>query len=43
MSAGLYGNVIRTLMPLVMTDAELGEALDVLESSLGRVSEAYVP
>ena len=42
LSAGLYGNVIRTLMPLVMTDAELGEALDVLESSLGRVSEASV-
>jgi 4-aminobutyrate aminotransferase/(S)-3-amino-2-methylpropionate transaminase len=42
LSAGLHGNVIRTLMPLVMTDAELGEALDVLESSLGRVSEAYV-
>jgi 4-aminobutyrate aminotransferase/(S)-3-amino-2-methylpropionate transaminase len=42
LSAGLHGNVIRTLMPLVMTDAELGEALDVLETSLGRVSEAYV-
>jgi 4-aminobutyrate aminotransferase/(S)-3-amino-2-methylpropionate transaminase len=42
LSAGLYGNVIRTLMPLVMTDSELGEALDVLESSLGRVSEAHV-
>jgi 4-aminobutyrate aminotransferase-like enzyme len=26
--------VIRTLMPLVMTDAELDEALDVLEAAL---------
>jgi 4-aminobutyrate aminotransferase/(S)-3-amino-2-methylpropionate transaminase len=34
LTAGLYGNVIRTLMPLVMTDAELGEALDVLEAAL---------
>lgn len=34
LSAGLYGNVIRTLMPLVMTDAELDEALDVLEACL---------
>jgi 4-aminobutyrate aminotransferase/(S)-3-amino-2-methylpropionate transaminase len=35
LTAGLYGNVIRTLMPLVMTDAELDEALDVLEAALG--------
>lgn len=40
LSAGLHGNVIRTLMPLVMSDAELGEALDVLESCLRRESEA---
>ena len=32
LSAGLYGNVIRTLMPLTMTDAELDEGLRVLES-----------
>lgn len=32
LSAGLYGNVIRTLMPLTMTDAELEEGLRVLES-----------
>jgi 4-aminobutyrate aminotransferase/(S)-3-amino-2-methylpropionate transaminase len=32
LSAGLYGNVIRTLMPLTVTDAELEEGLDVLES-----------
>ena len=34
LTAGLHGNVIRTLMPLVMTDAELDEALDVLEAAL---------
>lgn len=34
LSAGLYGNVIRTLMPLTVTDAELEEGLDVLESCL---------
>jgi 4-aminobutyrate aminotransferase/(S)-3-amino-2-methylpropionate transaminase len=34
LSAGLYGNVVRTLMPLAITDAELDEALGVLESCL---------
>jgi 4-aminobutyrate aminotransferase / (S)-3-amino-2-methylpropionate transaminase / 5-aminovalerate transaminase len=34
LTCGLHGNVIRTLMPLVMTDAELDEALDVLEAAL---------
>jgi 4-aminobutyrate aminotransferase-like enzyme len=29
------GNVIRTLMPLVISDAELARGLDVLEESLG--------
>jgi 4-aminobutyrate aminotransferase / (S)-3-amino-2-methylpropionate transaminase / 5-aminovalerate transaminase len=32
--AGTYGNVVRTLMPLVVTDAELTEGLDVLEKAL---------
>ncbi len=32
--AGIYGNVIRVLMPLVIREAELDEALDVLESAL---------
>jgi 4-aminobutyrate aminotransferase / (S)-3-amino-2-methylpropionate transaminase / 5-aminovalerate transaminase len=30
-SAGTYGNVIRFLPPLVITNAELDEGLDVLE------------
>ena len=34
LSAGLHGNVIRALMPLVLSDAELAEGLAVLESCL---------
>ena len=33
-TAGTYGNVIRTLMPLVIGDEELREGLDVLEAAL---------
>jgi 4-aminobutyrate aminotransferase/(S)-3-amino-2-methylpropionate transaminase len=33
-TAGTYGNVLRTLMPLVITDGELTEGLDVLETAL---------
>jgi 4-aminobutyrate aminotransferase/(S)-3-amino-2-methylpropionate transaminase len=36
--AGLYGNVIRMLIPLVLTDEELTRGLDVLEEVLGKVS-----
>jgi 4-aminobutyrate aminotransferase/(S)-3-amino-2-methylpropionate transaminase len=39
-TAGTYGNVIRTLMPLVLSDAELQEGLDVLEAAL---AEALTP
>ncbi len=38
-SAGSYGNVIRLLMPLVITDAQMDEALDVLEGGLKAVCE----
>ncbi|HYK60729.1 MAG TPA: 4-aminobutyrate--2-oxoglutarate transaminase [Bryobacteraceae bacterium] len=38
-SAGSYGNVVRLLMPLVITDAQMDEALDVLESALKTVYE----
>ncbi|HEY2942807.1 MAG TPA: 4-aminobutyrate--2-oxoglutarate transaminase, partial [Vicinamibacteria bacterium] len=37
-TAGTYGNVIRTLMPLVITDEQLQEGLDVLERALAVVS-----
>ena len=33
-TAGTYGNVIRILMPLVLTDDQMGEALDVMEAGL---------
>jgi 4-aminobutyrate aminotransferase/(S)-3-amino-2-methylpropionate transaminase len=36
-TAGSYGNVIRLLMPLVVTDPQMDEALDVLESALAAV------
>jgi 4-aminobutyrate aminotransferase / (S)-3-amino-2-methylpropionate transaminase / 5-aminovalerate transaminase len=36
--AGLYDNVIRLLMPLVTTEEELAEGLDILESALDVVS-----
>lgn len=31
LTAGVEGNIIRTLMPLVMTDEQMNEALDILE------------
>jgi 4-aminobutyrate aminotransferase/(S)-3-amino-2-methylpropionate transaminase len=37
-TAGTYGNVIRVLVPLVITDEQLGEAMDVLEEALISVS-----
>ena len=39
-TAGTYGNVLRTLMPLVISDPELDEGLTVLESALAAVSGA---
>src|ERR1700726_59525 len=38
-TAGSYSNVIRVLVPLVVTDQQVDEALDVLESALQMVSE----
>jgi 4-aminobutyrate aminotransferase / (S)-3-amino-2-methylpropionate transaminase / 5-aminovalerate transaminase len=37
LKAGVHGNVIRVLMPLVITDAELDEALAVWEDALAHV------
>jgi 4-aminobutyrate aminotransferase / (S)-3-amino-2-methylpropionate transaminase / 5-aminovalerate transaminase len=34
LSCGLYGNVIRILVPIVISDAELAEGLELLEESL---------
>ena len=38
-SAGSYRNVIRLLMPLVITDSQMDEALDVLEGAFKAVCE----
>lgn len=38
MTAGTYGNCVRLLMPLVITDEQLAEAFAVLEAGLSRVS-----
>lgn len=35
LNAGIYGNVIRFLPPLIMTDDQLNYSLDVLESAFG--------
>jgi 4-aminobutyrate aminotransferase / (S)-3-amino-2-methylpropionate transaminase / 5-aminovalerate transaminase len=35
LSCGIYGNVIRILVPLSISDAELARGLDLLEESLG--------
>jgi 4-aminobutyrate aminotransferase/(S)-3-amino-2-methylpropionate transaminase len=40
-SAGTYGNVIRLLVPLVISDADFDEGLDVLEGALAAVSETH--
>jgi 4-aminobutyrate aminotransferase / (S)-3-amino-2-methylpropionate transaminase / 5-aminovalerate transaminase len=41
-SAGSYGNVVRVLMPLVITDEQFDEGLDVLEGALASVSDARI-
>ena len=38
-SAGSYGNVIRVLVPLVITDDQMDEGLAVLEAALAHVDE----
>lgn len=37
--AGLYGNVIRMLIPLVISDAELREGFDTIEQAIAKVSK----
>ncbi len=37
LTAGTFGNVIRLLVPLVITDAELDEGLDVIEAGFSKV------
>lgn len=40
---GIYGNVIRMLVPLVITDEQLGEAMDVMEEAFAAVTGSTVP
>jgi 4-aminobutyrate aminotransferase / (S)-3-amino-2-methylpropionate transaminase / 5-aminovalerate transaminase len=40
LSTGTYGNVVRLLVPLVVTDEQLDEGLDVLESAVASVAES---
>ena len=42
LSAGSYGNVLRLLVPLVITEDQFEEGLDVLESSLATVAESQM-
>jgi len=39
-SAGTYGNVVRLLVPLVVTDEQFDEGLSVLEGALASVAES---
>jgi 4-aminobutyrate aminotransferase/(S)-3-amino-2-methylpropionate transaminase len=39
LTAGSYGNVIRLLVPLVISEAQLDEGMDVLEAALAEVAE----
>ncbi|MBI4169604.1 MAG: hypothetical protein HY510_06675, partial [Acidobacteria bacterium] len=43
LSAGTYGNVVRTLMPLVITDDQLEEGLEVFEGAVLDASQALQP
>ena len=36
-TAGTFGNVIRTLMPLMITDNELDKGLKIIERTLGEI------
>lgn len=40
LSAGTYGNVIRLLMPLVISDEQFTEALQVLQAAIASVFES---
>jgi 4-aminobutyrate aminotransferase/(S)-3-amino-2-methylpropionate transaminase len=42
-TAGTYGNIIRLLMPLVISDAEMDEALDIVEGALSEACPSRSP
>ena len=39
LNCGRYGNIIRTLMPLVIPDSQLAEGLDIMEKGLALISK----
>ena len=39
LTAGSYSNVVRLLVPLVISDEQMNEGLDVLEAALSSVAE----
>src|ERR1700690_3636412 len=41
-SAGSYGNVLRLLVPLIITDEQLNEGLDVVQAAIAEVAENRV-
>jgi 4-aminobutyrate aminotransferase / (S)-3-amino-2-methylpropionate transaminase / 5-aminovalerate transaminase len=41
-SAGSYGNVLRLLVPLVITDQQLNEGLDIVQAAIAEVAENRV-
>ena len=41
-SAGSYGNVLRLLVPLIITDEQLNEGLDILQAAIASVADARV-
>jgi 4-aminobutyrate aminotransferase/(S)-3-amino-2-methylpropionate transaminase len=42
-NAGTYGNVLRTLMPLVITDEQLEEGLEILEGAILEAAQSLQP
>jgi 4-aminobutyrate aminotransferase/(S)-3-amino-2-methylpropionate transaminase len=42
-TAGSYSNIIRLLMPIVITDDQMKEAMDVMESAIAAVAEKKEP
>ena len=42
-SAGTHGNVVRFLPPLIVSDAELDEGMDVLEQCLKDIDPSFAP
>ena len=42
-TAGSYSNIIRLLMPIVITDDQMNEAMDVMEAAIASICETKAP